>query len=145
MRNNDRGTPRQNNDINNHIEVNHENSRDVANETHFHYLKNILPETPHNIHIRHALRQYRDEMSQRILHENPYNASTESYNNNKISLRFLLKQLSSSECLYFKQMSDLLYTLPFKFDDLDAQTSDINDIIRIIREDKVTNSYSILK
>lgn len=37
-------------------------------------------------------------------------------------------------------MSDLLYTLPFKFDDLDAQTS---DIIRIIREDKVTNSYSI--
>ena len=40
-------------------------------------------------------------------------------------------------------MSDLLYTLPFKFDGLDAQTSDINDIIRIIREDKVTNSYSI--
>ena len=43
MRNNDRDTPRQNNDINNHIEVNHVNNRDVANETHFEYLKNILP------------------------------------------------------------------------------------------------------
>ena len=32
-------------------------------------------------------------------------------------------------------MIALLYTLPFKYGDLDDQTSDINDIIRIIRDD----------
>jgi hypothetical protein len=36
-----------------------------------------------------------------------------------------------TDYIHFNKMISLLYTLPFKHDDLDAQTSDINDVIRI--------------
>jgi hypothetical protein len=119
------------------------NSGVVLHQTPLHYLKDILPDTPHNIYIIHALRRYRDEMTHRLFQENPHHRSTESYTNNKKALWFLLKQLTLPNYIYFNQIIALLYTLPFKCDDLDGQTSDINDTIRIIRDDNGEHSCCI--
>jgi hypothetical protein len=67
------------------------------------------------------------------------------HNNNKLSLRFILKQLISSRYLFFDEIIALLYTLPYKSDDLDGQTSDINDVIRIIRDDDGKHSIPYIK
>jgi hypothetical protein len=47
---------------------NSSNSGVVLHQTPLHYLKDILPDTPHNIYIIHALRRYRDEMTHRKIH-----------------------------------------------------------------------------
>lgn len=112
-------------------------------ESVYHFIKDSMPETTHNIHIIHALRNYRDQMTERLLNENPYHKSTESYENNKISIRFLLKHLTTPDYKFYKEMNDLLHTMPLKYDDLDGQTSDINDVIRIIREDSGEQSPTI--
>jgi hypothetical protein len=115
----------------------------IGNQTALNFLNDSLPNTPHNVHIIHALRTYRDEITQRLSLENPYHRKTITHNNNKLSLRFILQQLISSRYLFFDEIIALLYTLPFKSDDLDGQTSDINDVIRIIRDENGKHTCSI--
>ena len=105
--NNESATSIQRNELLNQPKQHHQISREIAHESPLHFLKSILPDTPHNIYIVHAIRQYNNEMSRRLNTEDSYYKTTESYRNNKISLRFLLNKLVSIEDCLLKQERNL--------------------------------------
>ena len=66
-----------------------------------------------------------------------------NYINNGRSFRYILRQLSSNEMEFHDITMLLLYALPSKRLDMEGQISDINDVIRHIREQSSVTKLSI--
>jgi hypothetical protein len=104
------------------------------NEDAFSKLRNDFPNTPHPVFIAEALRGIMKSLKKNIHVRHPFFKGSVNYKNNGISIRYILNQLASNTMEFYDLIVLLLYALPSKCNDLEEQVSNVNDVIRHIRE-----------
>ena len=117
----------------NEYEKNEQNEADYDRRRVHRMITDEFPQAPHHILIAESLRQFIDSLTTKLVEENPNFRTTDTYRNNKKSLRFVLEQLSSSRFAFHHEVCSILYAFPLKSTDTNFQVSNINDCIRTIR------------
>ena len=119
-------------DINEH-EYNEQNESNDDRRSVHRIITDEFPQVPHNVLIAESLRQFIHSFTIWLVEENPDFKTTDTYKNNKKSLRFVLEQLCSSKFFFHDEACSILHAFPLKSNDKNGQVSNINDCIRTIR------------
>ena len=119
-------------DINENEIDNQEEANSVERSSHK-KIRDEFPQVPHHVLIAESLREFIEIFTMKLVEENPNFRTTDTYRNNKKSLRFILEQLCSSKFYFHNEICSTLYAFPLRSTDSYGQVSNINDCIRIIR------------
>lgn len=125
--------------------VNNENDHPIPNDndtnlirpSHMSITSQILekfPNTTHNILIIQQIREIKVSLNNILSQNDEHYKERRIYKNNKISLRFLIDQLSNPNNAFHEMLTILLYTIVVKNCDIMSQISDCNDGLRTVRE-----------
>ena len=104
------------------------------NKDDFSNLRNDFPNTPHLVFIAEALRSVIKSLKKQKYVRHRHFKGSVNYINNGISFRYIINQLANITGELHDLTVLLLYPLPSKCNDLLEQISNINDVIRNIRE-----------
>ena len=119
-------------DINKNEIDNQEEANFVGRSSH-QKISDEFPQVPHNVLIAESLREFMEIFTMKLVEENPNFRTTDTYRNNKKSLRFILEQLCSSRFSFHDEICSTLYAFPLRSADSYGQVSNINECIRIVR------------
>ena len=86
-----------------------------------------FPNTPHNILIIQKIREIRTSLNEVLMQNDPYFKTSNTYENNKISFRFLIDQLMLPSKMFHVRLTTLRYALVVKDDDIKSQINDCHD------------------
>ena len=124
--------------------INRNNTQIVDKKYFFQELKRVLPETPTNILISEVLKIIAMNLKVYLTEGNSNFKNSDTYLVNKSTLRKLLSMLSCEDGVHFKLLCTSLLPLLVADDNLVAQVSQINDVVRLIRHHPITPYKSIM-
>ena len=100
-----------------------------------------FPNTTHNILIIEKVREIKESLDIKLIQNDPHYKTSNVYENNKISFRFLIDQLSLPDKTFHTVLTTLLYAIVTKDDDIKSQINDCNDGLRTVRDSSPCHSH----
>ena len=93
-----------------------------------------FPNTPPNILIIEKIREISTSLNEMLMQNDPYFKTSNTYENNKTSFRFIINQLTLPSKMCHVELTTLLYAPFFKDDNIKSQINDCNDGLRTVRD-----------